>query len=114
MTGYKDKVAKKFGLVGAGIGLALFALFGLLQGSLIGGAIGLDIVNSIFDPAVQPTLLARVIIGASMLAGVIITGVGFVVICSSVGAVAGYLTGWMAEPRAAATTAYKETDGKVR
>jgi hypothetical protein len=113
MLGYRGMVSKKFGLVGAGIGLTLFALFGLLQGSLIGGAIGLDIVNSIFAEAAQPTLLARVVIGASMLAGVIITGVGFVVICSSLGYVAGYAVGWMAEPKEAAP-AYKGTDGKVR
>jgi len=113
MKGYRSTVSKRFGLIGAGIGLTLFALFGLLQGSLIGGAIGLDIVNSIYTQAAEPTLLARVIIGASMLAGVIITGIAFVIICSSVGWVAGYLAGWMAEPREAAGIAYKETNGKL-
>ena len=112
MKEYRNKIAKKFGLVGAGVGLTLFAFFGLLQGSLIGGAIGLDIVNSMFDPSVQPTLMARVIIGASMLAGVIVTGIAFLVIFSAAGAVVGYVTGWMAEPREVAPAA-KETHGKA-
>lgn len=107
----RSRWARKFGLVGAGTGLALFALFGLLQGSLIGGAVGLDIVNSIFDTAAQPTLLARVIIGASMLAGVIVTGIMFVVVCSAAGLTIGYMAGWMSEPRVAAP--YEETKGKV-
>lgn len=98
---YRSQAAKKMALVGAGIGLALFALFGLLQGSVIGGAIGIDIVNSLYEAAQPPTLLARIIIGGSMLAGVIISGVVFVVGCSSVCAAAGYLAGFLIEPRAA-------------
>jgi len=106
------QVAKRLGLVGAGIGLTLFALFGLLQGSLIGGAIGLDIVNSLYSTAAEPTLLARVIIGASMLAGVIVTGILFVVFFSIAGLSVGYVVGWMAEPKADAS-AYQETKSKT-
>ena len=108
----RTQVAKRLGLVGAGIGLTLFALFGLLQGSLIGGAIGLDIVNSLYSTAAEPTLFARVIIGASMLAGVIVTGILFVVFFSIAGWSAGYVVGWMAEPKAEAT-AYQETKSKT-
>jgi hypothetical protein len=97
----RTRIAKKMALIGAGIGLALFALFGLLQGSVIGGAIGIDIVNSIYSTAQAPTLLARAIIGASMLAGVIVSGVVFVVGSSSVLAAAGYIVGYLTEPRAA-------------
>lgn len=98
----RDRVAKKAALIGAGIGLAMFALFGLLQGSVIGGAVGIDIVNTMYGQAQYPTLLARVFIGASMLAGVIISGTVFVVGCASVAGATGYLAGFLAEPREAA------------
>jgi len=98
---YRSEIAKKMGLIGAGVGLVLFALFGLLQGSVIGGAIGLDIVGGIYSTAASPTLMARVIIGASMLAGVIIAGVVFVVGTGSVMAALGYMLGWMIEPKEA-------------
>lgn len=97
----RNRIAKKMALIGAGIGLALFALFGLLQGSVIGGAIGIDIVNSLYSTAQSPTLLARVIIGGSMLAGVIISGIVFVVGFSSVCAAAGYLVGFLVESKTA-------------
>jgi hypothetical protein len=98
---YRNVISKKLGLIGAGMGLVLFALFGLLQGSVIGGAIGLDIVGGIYSTAASPTLLARVIIGGSMLAGVVISGVMFVVGCGSVMAGVGYALGWMIEPKEA-------------
>lgn len=97
----RDEIAKKAALVGAGIGLAMFALFGLLEGSVIGGAIGLDIVNSLYDPSVSPTLLARAIIAGSMLAGVVVSGTVFVVGCASIAGAAGYLAGFLAEPKEA-------------
>jgi len=97
----RNQVARKMGLIGAGAGLVMFALFGLLQGSVIGGAIGLDIVGGLYNTAASPTLLARVIIGASMLAGVLISGVMFVVGFGTVGAAAGYVVGWLVEPKEA-------------
>lgn len=99
---YRAQLAKKVALVGAGIGLAMFALFGLLQGSVVGGAIGLGIVNTLYAPAQFPTLLARTIIGASMLAGVIVSGTVFVVGCAALAGAVGYLAGFLAEPRDAA------------
>ena len=95
----RSEVAKKFGLIGAGTGLTLFAFFGLLQGSMIGGAIGLDIVNSLMRETAGPSILSRVIIGASMLAGGVLTGVVFVVACTSVAWFIGYLVGLLAEPK---------------
>jgi len=105
--------AKKFGFVGAGVGLTLFALVGLLQGSLIGGAIGLDIVNSLFSEPAGPSLLSRVIIAASMLAGVIVSGIVFVGVCSTAAWMLGYVVGWMAEPKSDGA-AYEENKGPVR
>ena len=111
---YRGQVAKKFGLVGAGVGLTLFALFGLLEGSLIGGAVGLDIVNSLFHAPAGPTLLSRVIVGASMLAGVIVSGIAFVVVCSSAGWVVGYLAGLLSEPKAASAVRDETRPGTVK
>ncbi len=99
---YRSQIAKKSGLVGAGVGLALFALFGLLEGSLIGGTIGLSIVNSLLDGLNNMTLLSRAIVAASMLAGVILAGIVSVVICSSAGWALGYVIGWLSEPKAVA------------
>ena len=107
------QTAKKFGLVGAGIGLTLFALIGLLQGSLIGGAIGLGIVNTVFNEAAGPSLLSRVIVAASMLAGVIVSGIICVGVCSATAWMAGYVVGWMANPKMEATD-LKEHGGNVR
>ena len=94
----KELIAKEAGLVGAGVGLVLFALGGILYGSLIGGAIGLDIINSM-SPAAEPTLMARVVLAASMLAGVIVSGILFVVAFSTAGWITGYTVGMIAEPK---------------
>lgn len=110
---YRGQVAKKFGLVGAGIGLTLFALFGLLEGSLIGGLVGLGIVNSVFHAQEEMTLLSRAIVAASMLAGVIVTGIVFIVLGSSVAWAVGYVAGWLTEPKEAAKTALNKTGHDV-
>ena len=103
----RDKTARKAGLAGAGIGLVLFLFVGLLYGSLIGGTMGLEIVNSVFHEAAVVTLLSRVIVAASMLAGVIVSGIVFVGLFSAIGWVAGYVVGAAMEPRAAKLEAGK-------
>lgn len=110
----RGQIAKKFGLVGAGIGLTLFALFGLLEGSLIGGVVGLNIVNSVFHAQEEMTLLSRAIIAASMLTGVIVTGIVFVVIGSSVAWAVGYAIGWLSEPKAESAELHKTGHGTVK
>ncbi len=97
----RDGMARKAGLAGAAIGLVLFALVGLLYGSLIGGTMGLEIVNSVFHETAGPSLLSRVIVAASMLAGVIVAGIVSVGVCTSIGWVAGYVIGAAMEPKAA-------------
>jgi hypothetical protein len=47
----RDNIARKAGLAGAVIGLVLFAVVGVLYGSLIGGTMGLGIVNSVLGVA---------------------------------------------------------------
>ncbi len=86
-------MANRFSYVGAGIGLALFAITGLLPGSFIGGVVGLNLSAWLFGMPVEPTVLARLLIGIFMLLGVLVTGVAFVV----AGAVAGFLVGLVIE-----------------
>jgi hypothetical protein len=82
----KTEIAKKGLYAGAGAGLALFALIGLLPGSFIGGAVGLSVAGSMFGIPVGPQLLSRVIVGLFMVLGIMVAGVVFVV--------GGSLTGW--------------------
>ncbi len=96
----RDNIAKKAGLAGAVIGLVLFAVVGILYGSLIGGTMGLGIVNSVLGVAAGTTLLSRMVVAASMLAGVVVSGIMLVTICSTVGWLAGYIVGAAVEPKA--------------
>jgi hypothetical protein len=75
--------------VGTGAGLILFALVGLLPGSLIGGAIGLQISAFIFGSPVQAALLPRIIIALSMVVGILGAAFVFVVGTSVLGWAAG-------------------------
>ena len=98
----KRTLAKNFSYIGAGVGLVLFALFGLLYGSLIGGVIGLNISGAIFGTAVEPGVISRIILAAGMLAGVFMAAV----VCVAGSAAAGYLLGILVDP---ATWEKKET-----
>ncbi|MDA8214938.1 MAG: hypothetical protein M0Z64_06650 [Nitrospiraceae bacterium] len=77
--------AKKGLYIGAGGGLILFAILGLLPGSFIGGVIGLNIAGSIFGNPLGTALLPRMIVGASMVLGILVAGVVFVASASIVG-----------------------------
>ena len=81
--------ARKAALIGAGAGLVLFAVVGLLPGSFIGGVIGLNIAGSLFGMPVSSALLPRVIVGVSMLLGIFVSAVIFITGLS----VAGWLIG---------------------
>ena len=88
-----EKLSKKLTYIGAGIGLVLFAIVGLLPGSLLGGAMGLNIVGTLFGYPVTSGVLQRLIVASSMLLGVLVAGIIFVMGCS----VAGWLLGTVAE-----------------
>ena len=103
----RDNIAKKAGLAGAVIGLGLFAVVGVLYGSLIGGTMGLGIVNSVLGVAAGATLISRVIVAGSMLAGVIVSGIMFITVCTSVGWLTGYVVGAAKEPKATGLSAQK-------
>ncbi len=86
----KTKEMAKRGLyLGAGLGLALFALIGLLPGSFIGGVVGLNIAGSLFGLPLSASLMPRMIVGVAMVLGVMVSGVVFVVGISILGWLAG-------------------------
>lgn len=85
----KTTIARKTAYLGAGAGLVLFALFGLMPGSLLGGAMGINIAGWLFGLPLQPGLLSRMIILASMLMGVLVAGIAIVTATSSLGWIAG-------------------------
>jgi uncharacterized protein (DUF697 family) len=87
----KTTIARKTAYLGAGAGLVLFALFGLMPGSLLGGAMGINIAGWLFGLPLQPGLLSRMIILASMLMGVLVAGIVIVTATSSIGWIAGKL-----------------------
>jgi len=81
----KTTISRKTAYIGAGAGLVLFALFGLMPGSLMGGAAGINIAGWLFGLPLQPGLLSRVIVLSSMLVGVLVAGIVMVTATSTVG-----------------------------
>lgn len=87
----KNSLAKKGAYIGAGAGLVLFAIFGLLPGSLLGGAAGINIAGWLFGLPLEPGLIPRAIVLLSMLVGVLVAGIAIVTATSTVGWLAGKL-----------------------
>jgi hypothetical protein len=90
----KTTLSRKTAYIGAGAGLVLFALFGLLPGSLLGGAMGINIAGWLFGLPLEPGLLSRVIVLGSMLIGVLVAGIAIVTASSTIG----WLVGKALEP----------------
>jgi len=90
----KNTVTKNLTYIGAGIGLALFALFGLLYGSLIGGMIGINLSGAVFGTPVEPGIFQRIMVAVGMLGGILVSAVVFV----TGFAAAGYLLGLAIDP----------------
>ncbi len=81
----KNTLSRKTAYIGAGAGLVLFALFGLMPGSLLGGAMGINIAGWLFGLPLQPGLISRMIVLASMLIGVVVAGIVIVTASSTIG-----------------------------
>jgi small-conductance mechanosensitive channel len=81
----KTTISRKLAYIGAGAGLVLFALFGLLPGSLLGGAMGLNIAGWLFGLPLDPGLVSRAIVLVSMLMGVLVAGIVIVTASSMIG-----------------------------
>lgn len=88
-----QELSKRFTYVGAGIGLVLFALFGLLPGSFIGGVLGLNIAGKIFGIPITPTVPTKIIIALMMILGVIVSAVLFIMSTAILGWLIGYIIG---------------------
>ncbi len=81
----KSSRSKQGAYIGAGAGLVLFGLFGLMPGSLIGGAMGLSAAGMLFGLPLEPGLLSRMIVLISMLVGVMVSGIAITTATSSMG-----------------------------
>ena len=81
--------AVKAAYIGAGAGLVLFAMFGLLPGSLLGGAAGIKFAGLLFGLPLESGLISRMIVLASMLVGVLVAGIIVVTAAASMGWLAG-------------------------
>lgn len=99
----RQELAKKSALIGAGVGLVLYALFGLLQGALLGGTAGVLFTNWVFGAGAMEImageLITRAIIAGAMLAGVLVSLVMFVTITATVGYILGSVLGVVAGER---------------
>lgn len=94
----KDKAQKAEGkrnltndltFVGGGAGLALYAVFGLMNASFIGGVLGLNLAGMIFGYPVESSIMARALVALGMLGGVMACGLFFI----AAGSVAGWIAG---------------------
>jgi hypothetical protein len=81
----KKDTAKMMGYMGVGVGLVLFAVLGLLPGSLLGGIVGLNIAGAIFGFPVQSAIIPRIIVGLSMIVGVLVSATIFIAGSTSAG-----------------------------
>jgi len=92
---------RKMAYIGAGCGVVLFAVFGLLPGSFLGGVIGLNIAGALLGTPVSTGLFSRLIVAGSMVFGVMASGILFLTAAS--------LAGWLAGTVADAVTSGKKT-----
>lgn len=85
----KGDYTRKLAYMGAGCGVVLFALFGLLPGSFLGGVMGINIAGTILGAPVTSGVLSRLIVAVSMVIGVMVSGIMFI----TASATAGWLIG---------------------
>jgi hypothetical protein len=84
-TKMNTNLSRKTAYIGAGAGLVLFAVFGLLPGSLLGGVAGIKLAGLFFGLPLDPGIVSRVIVLASMLVGVVVAGIIFITATSTLG-----------------------------
>src|SRR5512144_1199805 len=92
--------AKKLTYIGAGCGVVLFAVFGLLPGSFLGGVMGLNIAGMLFGLPLASGVVSRLIVAASMVTGVMVSVIMFITASS--------LAGWIVGTVVDAITAEKK------
>jgi hypothetical protein len=91
-TNMKISRTRQGAYIGAGAGLVLFGLFGLLPGSLMGGAAGIRFAGMFFGLPLEPGLFSRLIVVCSMLLGGLVAGTAIVTASSALGWLAGSAT----------------------
>ena len=89
----KNSLSRKAAYIGAGAGLVLFALFGLLPGSLLGGAAGLKFAGMLFTLPLEAGIISRTIVLASMLLGIVVSGIAIITATSTTGWLLGRILG---------------------
>ena len=81
----KEVYARKFAYIGAGAGIAMFAVIGLLPGAFLGGMAALQLVVSMAGAPAEPSLVTRALMVLGMLLGVFCAGLVFTVGGASLG-----------------------------
>ncbi len=88
----KDINTEKRGLyIGSAVGLALFTLVGLLPGSFLGGVTGLSVAGFLFGTPLDNTLMPRIIVGVSMVLGVMVSAMVFTAGAGAIGQMVGHV-----------------------
>ena len=87
----RNETAKKGLYVGVGVGLVLFVLAGILPGSLLGGVVGLKLVEALYGGPMTVAILPKIILAASMLLGIMLAAVVYVLGPGIIGWSAGYM-----------------------
>jgi hypothetical protein len=88
----KAKTPQKGLFIGATAGLILFIFIGLLPSSFVGGVLGLKIASYLLGNSVESALLSRVVVGLSMVTGILAAGCVFVAGTSLIGWCIAHLT----------------------
>ncbi len=98
-TKMNTTLSRKTAYIGAGAGLVIFALFGLLPGSLLGGAAGIKLAGLFFGLPLDPGILSRAIVLSSMLVGVVVAGITIVTATATLGWLGGRVLEGSAEEK---------------
>ncbi len=96
-------LSRKAAYIGTGAGLVLFAIFGLLPGSLLGGAAGIKLAGLLFGLPLDPGIVSRAIVLASMLVGVVVAGIAIIAATSTLGWLVGRVMEGSAQAKSAET-----------
>lgn len=90
----RQRLTRAFGHMGWITGTAAFLLFGLLQGALVGGTVGLETGSYLFGYGSSAgDTMPRIMAAAGMLAGIAIAGAVFVTCGLALGRLTGILIG---------------------
>lgn len=74
-----NETAKKGLYVGVATGLIIFVLAGFFPGSLLGGAVGLQIIGLIYGGPMPAAILPKLILAVSMIIGILLAAVVYII-----------------------------------